>query len=172
MDNVPQLVGVFGPSSARRILSSKGVNFSNQNLFYKMQRCGAHLERRGSPKRFVGWPYLYAARPRTDVVCMWTGGLRCRRTVLPAALIREMALAVVDEVAQSAPSQSGSDAESESTADERPYHGYESEEGWDEENQRWFSSDSGSSDDSDPGEGEALADEEVHLIGLQFGIDW
>ena len=87
MDNVPQLVDVFGPSSARWILSSKGVNFSNHNLFYKMQWCGAHLEWRGSPKRFVGWPYLYAARPRTDVVCMWTGGLRCRRTVLPVALI-------------------------------------------------------------------------------------
>ena len=80
-----------------------------------------------------------------------------------------MALAVVDEVAQSAPSQSGSDAESESAADERPYHGYESDEGWDEENQRWFSSDSGSSDDSDPGEGDTLAEEEIRL---QFGIDW
>jgi hypothetical protein len=44
MDYVPQLVDVFEPSSARRILSSKRVNFSNQNLFYKMQRCGAHLE--------------------------------------------------------------------------------------------------------------------------------
>ena len=96
MDTVPLLVDIFGPPRARRILSSGGVSFSNRNLFHKVQRCGAYLEQRGSPKGFYGWPYLAAAAPRDDAVCMLAGGFGCRRTVLPPSWRPGAGLTIVD----------------------------------------------------------------------------
>lgn len=159
MDTVPLLVDIFGPPRARRILSSGGVSFSNRNLFHKVQRCGAYLEQRGSPKGFYGWPYLAAAAPRDDAVCMLAGGFGCRRTVLPPSWRPGAGLTIVDHAEENIMSSYPevevelveSEPESESEDDMGRDDGNETDPGYYSRS----SGDSGDSD-SDPGDGDAV----------------